>query len=310
MTAYVIRRLLYGIPILLGITFLTFLLFHVVGGDPARMQAGKLPTEARLADIRRELGTDRPMSDQYLEFLRQTVTFDFGRSWHTHRPVREMLFDGMGPSLALAVPAFVLETVLALAFALWCALYRGTFVDRTIVVLAVAGISVPSLSYIVFGQYYAAHTWNLFPVYGYEPLPAGAVFLALPLVIWVLLGLGSEVRFYRAVALEEIQQDYVRTAAAKGVPARGILFRHVLKNSMIPVLTRVVISIPTLILGSLLIERFFGIPGLGNVTVEAVNASDFPVVKGFVVMGSVLYILFSILTDVLYAWVDPRIKLR
>lgn len=310
MAAYVLRRLLYGIPILLGITIVTFLLFHVVGGDPARMLAGKMATPERLAEIRRELGTDRPMLEQYGEFLWQTVTFEFGRSWQEKRPVSELILAGLGPSLSLAVPAFFLETVLALALALYCAFYRGTIVDRSIVVAAVAGISVPSLAYIIFGQYFLAFEWKMFPIFGYDRLPAGAAFLVLPMIIWVLLGLGSEVRFYRAVMLEEIQQDYVRTAAAKGLPTGRILFRHVLKNALIPVITRVVISIPFLMLGSLLIELFFGIPGLGNMTVEALNRSDFPVVKAFVVIGSVLYIVFSILTDVLYAWADPRVRLR
>jgi peptide/nickel transport system permease protein len=150
----------------------------------------------------------------------------------------------------------------------------------------------------------------MFPIYGFEPLPAGAAFLLLPILISVMLSVGSEVRFYRAVTLEEIQQDYVRTAAAKGLPTSRILFRHVLKNSMIPVITRVVASIPFLILGSLLLETFFGIPGVGNMTVEAINQSDFPVIKAFVVIGSVLYIVFSILTDLLYAVVDPRVKLK
>jgi peptide/nickel transport system permease protein len=308
--AYVVRRLLYAVPILLGITLITFLLFHVVGGDPAVVKAGKHGSEERLAEIRRELGTDRPLVEQYGDFLRQTVTLDFGRSWTTRRPVSAMILEGLGPSLSLAVPAFAVETLLALALALFCAFYRGSFIDRAIVVLAVAGISFPSLAYIIFGQYFLAYEWSLFPIFGWEPPPAGIAFLVLPGIIWVLLNVGSEVRFYRAVMLEEIQQDYVRTAAAKGLPASRILFRHVLKNSMIQVITRVVITIPFLILGSLLLEMFFGIPGLGSMTVDAINMSDFPVVKAFVVIGSVLYILFSIVTDVLYAVVDPRVRLR
>jgi peptide/nickel transport system permease protein len=307
---YALRRLLYGLPILLGITAITFFLFHVVGGDPALALAGKHATPERIAEIRRELGTDRPLAEQYVEFLVQAATFDFGRSWTTRRPVADMLLEGVGPSLSLAVPAFAIETVLALALALFCAFYRGSFIDRSIVVLAVAGISVPSLAYIIFGQYFLAYEWSLFPIFGWEPPPRGLVFLVLPGLIWVLLSVGSEVRFYRAVMLEEIQQDYVRTAAAKGLPTRDVLFRHVLKNSLIPVITRVVITIPFLILGSLLIEMFFGIPGLGSLTVDAINMSDFPVVKAFVVVASVLYVLFSILTDVLYAVVDPRVRLQ
>lgn len=310
MLAYVVRRLLYGVPILLGITLLTFVLFHVVGGDPARMLAGKVATPERLAEIRAEIGTDQPLAAQYLRFLREVVTFDFGDSWQERRPVSELILSGLGPSLSLAVPAFALETLLALALALFCAFHRGSIVDRALVVASVAAISVPGLAYIIFGQYFLAYEWKLFPIFGWEPLPSGLPFLLLPIVIWVLLGVGGELRFYRAVMLEEMGQDYVRTAAAKGLPTRTILFGHVLKNALIPVITRVVISIPFLMLGSLLIELFFGIPGLGNLTVEALNRADFPVVKAFVVVGSVLYILFSILTDVLYAWADPRVRLR
>lgn len=310
MLAYVARRLLYGVPILLGITLLTFVLFHVVGGDPARMLAGKVATPERLAEIRAEIGTDQPLAAQYLRFLREVFTFDFGDSWQERRPVSELIVSGLGPSLSLAVPAFALETLLALALALFCAFHRGSVVDRALVVASVAAISVPGLAYIIFGQYFLAYEWKLFPIFGWEPLPAGLPFLLLPIVIWVLLGVGGELRFYRAVMLEEMGQDYVRTAAAKGLPTRRILFVHVLKNALIPVITRVVISIPFLMLGSLLIELFFGIPGLGNLTVEALNRADFPVVKAFVVVGSVLYILFSILTDVLYAWADPRVRLR
>jgi peptide/nickel transport system permease protein len=238
------------------------------------------------------------------------LRFDFGTSWRDERPVVDIIGEGLGPSLSLTVPAFLLETIIAISLALFCAFYRATLIDRLTVIGAVALMSIPGLAYILFAQKVIAYDWRLFPFFGYEPLPAGFVFFALPILIWLALAIGSEVRFYRAVMLEEMSQDYVRTAAAKGLPARGILFRHVLKNSMIQVITRVVISIPFLILGSLLLEYFFGIPGLGNRTVEAVNRSDFPVVQAFVVIGSILYIVFSIVTDLCYAWVDPRVRLR
>ena len=296
-------------PILFGILTITFVLFHIVGGDPARSKAGKLATPEKIERIRHELGTDRPLLEQYGTFLVDSLTFEFGNSWSTRRPVRSMIADGMGPSLSLAVPAFALETLIAVALALLCAFYRGSLLDRATVVLAVAGMSVPGLAYILYGQKYLAYEWKLFPIYGFESLPAGAVFLALPILIWIALSVGSEIRFYRAVMLEEVQQDYVRTAAAKGLSANRILFTHVLKNSMIQVITRVVISIPFLFLGSLLLEQFFGIPGLGALTVEALNQNDFPVVQAFVVIGSILYIAFSIVTDVCYSIVDPRVRL-
>jgi peptide/nickel transport system permease protein len=307
---YVLRRLLAAIPIFFGITLITFVLFHVVGGDPAVARAGKHATPKRLEEIRHELGTDRPLPEQYAKFLGQILTLDFEKSWATDRPVGTVLWEGVGPSLSIAGPGFLLESLFAVALGLFCAFYRGSPVDYVTIVVSVAAISIPSLAYIIFGQYFLAYQWKLFPIFGYEPLPSGIVFLGLPILIWVALAVGSEIRFYRAVMLEEMRQDYVRTAAAKGLPTSRILFRHVLKNSMIQVITRVVIAIPFLILGSLLIELFFGIPGLGHLTIDALTKDDFPVVKALTVIGSALYIVFSILTDVCYALVDPRVRLR
>lgn len=310
MAAYLIRRVLYAIPILFGVTLITFLLFNVVGGDPAVAHAGRHAKAEEIAALQREMGTDRPLLEQYGRFVRETLTFDFGRSWQTQRGVRDMLADGVGPSLSLAVPAFAIETIFAIALALFCAFYRGSVVDVSLRVFAIAAISLPSLAYILFGQYWLGFRWKLFPIFGYAPLPTGAVFLVMPAIIWVLLSVGSEMRYYRTVMLEEMSQDYVRTAAAKGAPPLRILFRHVLKNAMIAILTRVVITIPFLMLGSLLIETFFGIPGLGAMTADALAQNDFPVVKALTVIGSVLYIFFSLVTDVLYAVVDPRVRLR
>ncbi len=307
MWMYVLRRLLYAIPILIGIKAIVFLLFAVAAGDPAEKIAGRHATPEKLAEIRHRLGTDQPLSTQ---FWNDMTSFRFGTSLMTDRPVYDRLAEGIGPSLSLAVPAFFVETLLAVSLALFCAFYRGGLADRIVILLTVAAVSIPSLAYILFGQYLFAFRWSLFPIFGFEPLPSGWVFLVLPAIIWVLLSLGSEVRFYRAVTLEEMSQDYVRTAAAKGLSARTILFRHVLKNSMIQIITRVIITIPFLILGSLLLESYFGIPGLGNLTIEAINQNDYPVVKAFVWIGSVLYVIFSILTDVGYALVDPRVRLK
>lgn len=304
---YVLKRLLYAIPVFFGIKAIVFLLFTVAAGDPAEKLAGRHATPEKIAEIRHRLGTDRPLDEQ---FWHDFFSFDLGRSLFTDRPVSERIREGIVPSLSLAAPAFAVETILAVSLALFCAFYRGGLADRLVILLTAAAVSVPSLAYILFGQYFLAYRWNLFPIFGYEPLPAGWLFLALPGVISVLLSLGSEVRFYRAVMLEEMGQDYVRTAASKGLPTGKILFGHVLKNSMIQIITRVIITIPFLILGSLLLESFFGIPGLGNLTIEAINQNDYPVVKAFVLIGSFLYIVFSILTDVCYALVDPRVRLK
>lgn len=310
MGTYLIRRLLHAVPILFGVTLISFLLFHVVSPDPAKVRVGKGATEERIQEERVRLGTDKPLHVQYVDFLKQAVTLDFGESWKTKRPVLEMVKDGVGPSLALAAPAFLMSLWLAISLALFCAYHRGSVADVTTMIVTVAMMSVPALSYIIFGQYYAAHRWRMFPVFGYEPGLAGMATLALPILIWVALSLGGEVRFYRAVVLEEMRQDYVRTAAAKGLGTRRILFGHVLKNAMIPILTRVIVTIPFLILGSLLIERFFGIPGLGSITVDAVTEADFPVIKAMVVISAYLLILFNLLTDLAYGLVDPRVRLK
>jgi peptide/nickel transport system permease protein len=312
MGTYVLRRLLYAVPILLGVTLITFVLFNIVCPDPAVVLVGKGATAEKIAAERHRLGTDQPLYAQYVDFLEQIVTWDFGTSWRLQkdRPVLDMVAEGAVPSLTLAVPAFLIELALALSLALFCAYYRNSVADVATVIVTVAMMSVPALSYIIFGQYFLAHQWKMFPVFGYEPGLAGLASLGLPILIWVMLALGSEVRFYRTVMLEEMRKDYVRTAAAKGLSTKRVLFRHVLKNGLIPVITRVLVTIPFLILGSLLIERFFGIPGLGSITVDAVGQNDLPVIKAMVVIGSILLIVFNLITDTCYAIVDPRIRLK
>ncbi len=317
MGAYLVRRVLHAVPILLGVTLITFLLFYVVSPNPARLLVStkglsQAEAEQKIAEESRRLGTDRPIHEQYGSFLKEIVTWDFGSSWKLQkdRSVLSMVAEGLGPSLTLAVPGFLLELLLAVSLALFCAYYRNSVADVTTVIVTVAMMSVPALSYILFGQYYLAHEWKMFPVFGYQPGLAGLASLGLPILIWVALALGGEVRFFRTVMLEEMRKDYVRTAASKGLSARRILFVHVLKNALIPILTRVIVTIPFLILGSLLIERFFGIPGLGNLTVDAVAQSDLPVIKAMVVIGSILLIVFNLITDLAYALVDPRVKLK
>jgi peptide/nickel transport system permease protein len=312
MGVYILRRVLYAIPIMLGVTLITFVLFNVVSPNPAVVLVGKGATPEKIAAESKRLGTDRPLRVQYVEFLEQIVKWDFGESWRLQkgRPVLKIIAEGAGPSLSLAIPAFLIELALALSLALFCAYYRNSVADVATVIVTVAMMSVPALSYIIYGQYYLAHQWKMFPVYGYEAGLSGLATLGLPILIWVALALGAEIRFYRTVMLEEMRKDYVRTAASKGLGTKRILFRHVLKNGLIPVITRVVVTIPFLILGSLLIERFFGIPGLGSITVDAVGQDDLPVIKAMVVIGSILLIVFNLLTDICYALVDPRIRLK
>jgi peptide/nickel transport system permease protein len=310
MTQYLLRRLLQAIPIVIGVSIITFLIFNVVGGDPVYQMAGKSATKEEIAALRHELGIDKPLYAQYFHYLKQITTFDFGRSYATKQKISEMVLEGIGPSLSLAVPAFIFGSLVAIVIALLVAFYRGSWIDRLMVLFAVAGMSVSILVYIVAGQYYLAYLKGIFPISGWEPGAAGIPFLILPGLIWVVVSFGSDVRYFRTVMLDEMNQDYVTTAYAKGLSRVPVLFKHVLKNAMIPIITRLVISIPFLYTGSLLLENFFGIPGLGCMSINAINSSDFPVIKAFTFIGSLLYVVGNIMTDVCYAIMDPRIRLK
>ncbi|MBU0714758.1 MAG: ABC transporter permease subunit [Verrucomicrobia bacterium] len=242
---------------------------------------------------------------QFVFYLSQIARFDFGKSNFTNQRVSQMLKDGIGPSLCLTVPIFLVELVVAISIALLCAFLRNTFVDRLIVVIAVVLMSVNYLVWIIFGQYVLGYRWGWFPLWGFESW----TFLLLPVLIGVVSGLGENVRFYRTIMLDEMYRDYVRTAFAKGVSRPGVLFKHVLKNGMIPISTNVVIAIPFLYTGSLLLESFFGIPGLGNMGINAVNYSDVDVIRAIVLIGSILYVVANLMTDLCYALFDPRVRL-
>lgn len=242
---------------------------------------------------------------QFVFYLGQIARLDFGKSNFTNQRVSQMLKDGIGPSLCLTVPIFIIELVVAISIALLCAFFRNTFVDRFVMVIAVALMSVNYLVWIIFGQYMLGYRWGWFPLWGFESW----TFLLLPVLIGVISGLGENVRFYRTIMLDEMYRDYVRTAFAKGVSRPGVLFKHVLKNGMIPILTNVVIAIPFLYTGSLLLEAFFGIPGLGNMSINAVNYSDVDVIRAIVLIGSILYVVANLMTDLCYALFDPRVKL-
>lgn len=308
---YTIRRLLYAIPIMIGVTLVVFLLFNVVSGDPTAVLLGKHATPQQMAELRHELGLDRPLLVQYLDTLRSAFTFDFGRSWATKQQIAQMIQRGAAASLTLSVPAFVIASLAAIAIALLAAFFRGTLLDRSLVVVSVILMSISVLAYILFGQWVFAYKLGWFEITGYEyGFPDCIPYIILPGIIWIVLSIGPDMRFYRTVMLDEVYRDYVRTARAKGLSNRTILFKHVLKNAMIPIITNLVIQLPALILGALLIENFFGIPGLGNITLQAINNSDFPVIKAMTILSSVFYIIFNVITDVLYILVDPRVSLQ
>ncbi len=318
MTAYLLRRLLSVIPIALGVLLLTFLLFRIIGGNPAIRLAGKNATPEKIAQITRERGYDKPyflnvenfphqlFDAQFPRLVGRLLRGDFGESITTRQKVSDILVEGFWPSLCVTVPLFLLNLTLAIALALLAAYYRNTWVDRLLVVLSVMGMSVSSLVYIMVAQYWLAGEWGIFPVWGFE----GPQYLLLPVLIGVVAGVGGSVRFYRTIVLDEMYQDYVRTARAKGVSPARILFSHVLRNALIPILTNVIIALPFLYTGSLLLESFFGIPGLGRMLVMAIPNGDEDVIYTETFLGSMLFVLANTLTDIAYAWADPRIRLR
>ena len=323
MWAYLVRRLLYALPILIGVNLITFALFFVVNtpDDMARMQLGvKRVTPEAIERWKAERGYDKPLffnaaaegSAQLIDTvffdksLRMFV-FDFGAA-DDGRDIAREIQQRMGPSLAIAVPTFVLGLFVTVSFALMLVFFRATALDFWGVVLCVAMMSISSLFYIIGGQWLISKVWHLVPISGYGGGLDAPRFLVLPVVLGMIAGIGSSTRWYRTIFLEEISRDYVRTARAKGVSELTVLFRHVLKNAMIPILTGVVVVIPLLFMGSLIIESFFGIPGLGSYTIDAIQAQDFAVVRAMVFIGSVLYIVGLILTDLSYTLVDPRVR--
>ena len=326
MFAYIVRRVLYAIPILIGVNLITFALFFVVNtpDDMARMQLGaKRVTPEAIEKWKAERGYDLPLiwnSREESLFNKASKTifsqksaklfiFDFGTS-EDKRDIASEIQVRMWPSLALAVPVFLVGLAVCITFALLMAFFRATYLDLWGVVLCVAMMSISTLFYIIGGQYVASKVWHLVPISGYAGGLDSARFLILPVLIGVVSGIGASSRWYRTLFLEEMGKDYVRTARAKGLAETVVMFRHVLRNALIPILTGAVVVIPLLFMGSLLTESFFGIPGLGSYTIDAIQAQDFAVVRSMVFIGSVLYIVGLILTDISYTLVDPRIRLE
>lgn len=325
MLNYIIRRLFYAIPILIGVNLITFTLFFVVNtpDDMARMQLGiKRVTPEAIARWKQERGYDKPLmfnnAEQGLAKLTRTVFFEksiamfafrFGRA-DDGRDIAHEIKKRMVPSLSIALPVFVLGLGVYIVFALTMVFFRATYVDFWGVVLCVALMSISSLFYIIGGQFLISKLWHLVPISGYGHGFDATKFLILPVIIGVVSGAGGNTRWYRTIFLEEMSKDYVRTARAKGLSEHVVLFGHVLRNALIPILTGTVVVIPLLFLGSLIAESFFGIPGLGSYTIDAINSQDFSVVRAMVFLGSLLYIVGLILTDISYTLVDPRIRLE
>lgn len=324
MLAYIIRRLLYAIPILIGVNILTFALFFLVNSPDqmALVQLGDkhIDPEA-IEQWKAQRGYDKPLFINDREdsdgLLTDTIFYDksvrlfaleFGKS-DEGRDIGDDIQQRMWPSLAVALPSFVVGLLVNVTLALFIVMFRASVFDTAAMVACVVLMSISGVFYVFAGQYFFAKLWSLVPISGFLGGVDAIRFLILPVVIGVVSGIGSGTRLYRTLFLEEVNRDYVRTARAKGVPELTTLFRHILPNGLIPILTSVVVVIPSLFMGSLLVESFFGIPGLGSYTLEAIQSQDFAIVRSMVFLGSVLYIIGLILTDISYTLVDPRVRL-
>jgi peptide/nickel transport system permease protein len=310
--AYLWRRLGQSVPTLLGVVLLVFGLFKGFGGDPAEILGGLNASAAQVQQIRTQLGLDQPLWMQLGLFLKQVVTLDWGLSWATHEPVSQLLASRLPATLTVMLPILVLDTTLATLLALAVAAVRGSLTDRLLMVLTTVALSISFLVYIIVGQWLLAFELGWFPVQGWSNSlwTNLALYAPLPVLLAVLVGVSPQTRLYRSFILEEIGQDYVRTARAKGLGERAVLLRHVLRNALIPIVANVSVQLPGVFVGSFLIETFFSIPGLGREVLLAVNRSDYPVIQAVTVYLALLTMGINLLTDVLYRLIDPRVVLR
>ncbi|MYM87353.1 ABC transporter permease subunit [Rugamonas sp. FT82W] len=311
MIAYVMRRLWQMLPTMLGVVLLVFVLFNWVGGDPAFILAGKMANADSIANIRRQLGVDQPYYVQLWIFVKQIASFDFGLSWATGEPVSHIIATRLGPSLTVLLPLTLLETLLGIALALGVAFVRGSLTDRAVMIACTVGMSVSILVYIIVFQYGLAYKLGLFPVQGWgEGFWENLLrYATLPILIGLAVSIAPTLRLYRSFVLDEVGQDYVRTARAKGLAERRVMWVHVLRNAAIPIITHVMANLPALLIGAFLLERFFGIPGIGREVILAVERSDFPVIKAITVYVAAATMVFNLLTDLMYQAVDPRVQL-
>ena len=310
MLKYALKRLLEVIPTTIGILLLTFALFNVVGGSPALTVLGKNASAESVAAFNRKFGYDKPLifstDSQFVSFVGNLVKGDLGYSVEMREPVKDVLKRGVGPSLSLTVPILVGGTLIGLMLALLSAAFRGRTVDKAILIGSTVLMSVNYVVWVLAGQFLLSYKAGLFPIWGYQ----NWFYLALPVMIGILSSLGVDIRFFRTAILDEIYKPYVLTARAKGLSRPVILVRHVLRNALIPIVTYISLSIPYLFTGSLLLESFFGIPGLGSVSINAIHSADMAVVRSVVVLGALLYQFVNLVTDLLYAALDPRVRMQ
>jgi peptide/nickel transport system permease protein len=312
MWAYILRRVWQMVPTLLGVILLVFFLFKFFGGDPAEILAGQNANPETIKSIRQQLGLDEPVWKQLWIFIQQIFTFNWGRSWATNEAVSNIFATRLGATLTVMIPILLLEVLLAIPLAMWVAYKRGQLVDRSVMVITTVALSISFLVYVIVGQYLFAFRLGWFPVQGWSDSVWTnlLVYAPLPVLLATLVSLAPQTRLYRSFFLDEIGQDYVRTARAKGLSERTILFTHVLRNALIPVLTNVGVLLPGIFVGSFLIEVFFSIPGLGREILLAVNRSDYPVIQAITVYLAVITMVVNLVIDLLYKVVDPRVVLK
>ena len=311
MFSYILRRIWQMVPTLLGVILLIFFLFKYFGGDPVEIMAGLKASPERIASLRAQLGLDKSVWEQLWVFVQQVFSFNWGKSWTTNEAISDIFATRLPATLTIMIPILLLEVVLAIIAGLAVAYVRGSLTDRVIMIVTTVALSISFLVYIV-GQYVFGFLLGWFPVQGWS----GSVwknlvtYAPLPVFLAVLVSLAPQTRLYRSFFLDEIGQDYVRTARAKGVSENAIMLKHVLRNALIPILTNVATGLPGVFIGSFLIEVFFSIPGLGREIVTAVNRSDYPVIQAATVYLAALTMVINLITDVLYKFVDPRVTLK
>lgn len=306
---YLLRRLCYALFVLLGSTSLVFILFNVMVDDPAMMLLGKYASKEAAAQLAHQMGLDQPWYVQYLSILKSAFTFDFGYSWTSKQHILSLLKQGALASLSISLPAFVIGNGLVIATALWMTQYRKTIFDQLLVTFCVMMASLSVLVYILFGQAVFAYKLGWFEITGYENSFPGCIpYVLLPTIIGVFVYFCYHYRFYRTMMLDEIGQDYVRTAHAKGLPISLVFRRHVLRNVWIPIISGYIRDVPCLIFGSVVIENFFCIPGLGSLILDAITCCDFPTIKAATMVSTVLSVLCHMVGDLLYTLADPRVK--
>ena len=312
MLAYITRRIWQMIPTMLGVVLLIFFLFNWVGGDPAYILAGKMANPEQIENIRQQLGVDQPYYVQLWIFIKQIITFDYGYSWSTGESVSDIILTRLGPSLTIMIPLVILQTVISIILALAVASVRGSLTDRMVMMLCTVAMAISILVYIIVFQYVLAYKLGWFPVQGWSDSFTENLFKysLLPILIMLVVSIAPTLRLYRSFVLDEVNQDYVRTARAKGASEGRILGIHVLRNASIPIITDVMSSLPALLIGAFLIERFFGIPGIGREVIIAVERSDFPVIKAITVYVAAATMIFNLAADLIYKVVDPRVQLK